>query len=462
VPYKCAEDLDALKELNYTELAFEIMKHFITDFSDEDLKECINKAYSFPDKFGDESIVPLVKSGGVYFMELYHGSTLAFKDMALSVLPHLMKTALKSKQIDKKILILTATSGDTGKAAMEGFKDLDGISVLVFYPKNGVSEIQKLQMITQEGRNVRAVAIDGNFDDCQTAVKSIFADAEFNRELNGKGIMLSSANSINIGRLIPQIVYYFYGYLELLNSGIVDKKSRINFCVPTGNFGNILAGYYAKKMGLPIDKLICASNINNVLFDFFTQGKYNANRELMVTKSPSMDIIISSNLERLLCHVTGDCTDKLMESLKTSKEYEFDKSAPEKEGFHAEYATENECVKAISGMFENTGYIMDTHTAVAYHAYESFKRKTKDKNITIITSTASPYKFPGSVMRAINEQYELLDEIDLINEVAFLLVEDVPEQIRDLDKKPITGNDETSTDGIMDYVRNYVEKLNRI
>jgi threonine synthase len=358
------EKLEDLMNMGYKELAFLIMKKFFRDFEDGELMECIEKAYD--SKFDTPLIAPLVEKSGVHFLELYHGPTLAFKDMALSILPHLMETAKRKLKIKKELVILTATSGDTGKAALEGFANVEGTKIIVFYPRDGVSQIQKRQMITQEGENAFVVSIDGNFDDAQNGVKKIFGDREFGKELFENNYILSSANSINIGRLIPQIVYYFYGYLNLLKNNKIQTGEKINVTVPTGNFGNILAAYYAKGMGLPINKLICASNINNVLYDFLNRGIYNRKRELKLTSSPSMDILVSSNLERLLFEISGrdpELIRDMMESLQTVGSYEITDSMKEKlKDFYGGYADEHETFEGIKKLYKASGYVMDTHT----------------------------------------------------------------------------------------------------
>ena len=358
------------------EVAYEIMKLFFTDFTKEELQSCIENAYD--SKFDTEEIVPLVKADNAYYLELFHGNTIAFKDMALSILPHLMTTVAKKNGLDKKIVILTATSGDTGKAAMAGFADIKNTAIIVFYPKGGVSEFQRLQMITQKGNNTHVVAVHGNFDDAQTGVKNIFNDKAFENELNSKGIWLSSANSINIGRLVPQIVYYVYGYVKLLEENEIAQNEEINVCVPTGNFGNILAAKFAKLMGLPIKKLICASNENKVLYDFFKTGRYDKNRDFILTTSPSMDILISSNLERLIylsCDMDSVKTLELMKGLAQNGFYEIsDKMKEFMSDFEGGYATETENFKAIRKLYEDTGYVIDTHTGVAFCVYEKYRK----------------------------------------------------------------------------------------
>ncbi|MBR6469265.1 MAG: threonine synthase, partial [Lachnospiraceae bacterium] len=360
-------DLAELAELDYRQTAFRVMKEFLTDYSDEELLDCINKAYD--DKFDDKDIAPLVKKGDQYYLELFHGKTIAFKDMALSILPHLLTTAMKKNNDDKEVVILTATSGDTGKAALAGFADVKGTRIIVFYPKGGVSRIQELQMVTEKGKNTRVIGVKGNFDDCQSGVKEIFNDEELKKELAGKGYEFSSANSINIGRLIPQVAYYVYAYGRMVKNGAIKAGEELNFVVPTGNFGNILAAYYAKRSGLPLGKLICASNENKVLFDFFKTGRYDKNREFILTSSPSMDILISSNLERLIYFACGCDTGKnaeLMKSLNEKGIYELEGKMREGlKDFYGSYAGEDEVFSTIKSVYEETGYIIDTHTAVA-------------------------------------------------------------------------------------------------
>ena len=447
------KSLEELVNLSYQELAYEVMKLYMNDYTEEELKYCINNAYD--SKFDTDVIAPLVKQNDVSILELFHGRTLAFKDMALSILPYLMKTAAKKNGIDKEIVILTATSGDTGKAALEGFADVEGTRIMVFFPEDGVSPVQKLQMVTQEGKNTCVVGIKGNFDDAQSAVKSIFTDPELIKELDDKGFMFSSANSINIGRLVPQVVYYFYAYMQMVRSGEIKLGEKINFTVPTGNFGNILAGYYAKCMGLPVNKFICASNDNKVLYDFFKTGTYDKNREFMVTVSPSMDILISSNLERLLCKLTSpEKTKELMASLAKEGKYSVDIKNDEIVG---EFATKDETFKAIKDMYEKTGYVLDTHTAVAYAAYEKYKVETKDETKTVIVSTASPYKFTKDVLCAIDSKYESGDALELMTELENISKVSIPEPIKGIESRPVLHNNVCEKDGIKNFVR---EKLN--
>lgn len=400
--------LEDMKGKTYREIAFEVIHRFFTDYTGEELQRCVNGAYD--DKFEAAEIVPVVEAGGAYFLELYHGKTAAFKDMALSILPYLMTTAMEKEKEEKKIVVLTATSGDTGKAALEGFADVPNTEIIVFYPNEGVSQVQERQMTTQEGQNTHVFAIRGNFDDAQTGVKKIFNDSEFADELEKLGCKLSSANSINIGRLIPQVAYYVYSYAKLLEKDAVCAGDKINIVVPTGNFGNILAAYYAREMGIPINRLICASNENKVLSDFINTGIYDVEREFYLTNSPSMDILISSNLERLLYHLSGDdgaAVAALMESLEKNKKYEV--NAGIKTGlsdFWADFATVEETNAAIGKMYAENGYLMDTHTAVAYKVYENYRKATGDSTVTVIASTASAYKFADSVAASIGLDIE--------------------------------------------------------
>ncbi len=411
--------LEKLSHMTYQEVAYEVMKLFLTDFTEDELKSCISRAYD--SKFDTEEIAPLVKADGAYYLELFHGSTIAFKDMALSILPHLMTVSAKKNNVDNTIVILTATSGDTGKAAMAGFAGVDGTKIIVFYPKDGVSRVQELQMLTQKGENTSVVGISGNFDDAQSGVKKIFGDTAFEKELAARGYQLSSANSINIGRLVPQIVYYVYAYVKLLENGEIADGEQINVTVPTGNFGNILAAYFAKQMGLPIAKLICASNDNKVLYDFFRTGVYDRRREFILTSSPSMDILISSNLERLIYLSAGsdpERTKKLMEELSKDGSYTVSEDMRERmTDFAGGFATQEENAEEIRRLYKNTGYLIDTHTGVASCVYRKYVRDTKDQTKTVIASTASPYKFSRSVMEAVSGNVEGKGEFELIEEL---------------------------------------------
>lgn len=426
--------LDDLKSMNYQEIAYEVMKQFLTDFTEKELKECIERAYD--SKFDTEEIAPLVKADSIYYLELFHGATIAFKDMALSILPHLMTTAAKKNRIDKKIVILTATSGDTGKAALAGFADVEGTQIIVFYPKNGVSKVQELQMVTQKGNNVDVVAIHGNFDNAQSGVKAMFENKELEKELEKNGYQFSSANSINIGRLVPQVVYYVFAYAKLLENEEITAGEKINVVVPTGNFGNILAAYYAKQMGVPIAKLICASNENKVLFDFFETGTYDKNREFVLTTSPSMDILISSNLERLLYSIAGEDSEKtkeLMSELKTAGRYTITEKMKEKlADFAAGYASETETLNQIQTVYKRTGYVIDTHTAVASYVCDAYQKESKDAAKCLAVSTASPYKFVKSVMSAIDESFSEKDEFELLEDLRKISGTELPQAIKDI------------------------------
>lgn len=431
--------LEELNHMDYKELAFTIMKQFLTDYDEKDLLESIDKAYD--EKFDALVIAPLVKKGESYFLELYHGPTLAFKDMALSILPYLLKNAVKKLNINKEMVILTATSGDTGKAALEGFANVEGTKIIVFFPQEGVSEIQKRQMLTQAGDNTFVIGIEGNFDDAQNGVKQMLTDESLLKRLADNNKMFSSANSINIGRLIPQVVYYFYAYTQLRNKGDIKIGEEINFCVPTGNFGDILAGYYAKKMGLPIKKLICASNENKVLYDFINTGTYDRVRDFVITMSPSMDILISSNLERLLYAISGEDASKikdLMDKLKKDGKYEIDDiMKKELKDFFGGYASEEDTAKAIKKVYKTTNYVIDTHTAVSYAVYQKYLEETKDTTKTVIVSTASPYKFTPDVMKSIDAKYTGLNDFELIKELSKITKGNIPAGIKDLERRPV-------------------------
>ena len=426
--------MDELKNMTYQETAYAVMKQFLTDFTEEELKHCIDSAYD--SKFDTEVIAPLVKVEDTYHLELFHGATIAFKDMALSILPHLLTTAAKKNHVTNDIVILTATSGDTGKAALAGFADVPGTRIIVFYPKGGVSRVQELQMVTQKGDNTSVVAIHGNFDNAQSGVKALFEDKELEKELAGAGYQFSSANSINIGRLVPQVVYYVYAYAKLLENEEITSGEEINVTVPTGNFGNILAAYYAKQMGVPIAKLICASNENKVLFDFFRTGVYDKNREFILTSSPSMDILISSNLERLIYTIAGRDAQKnaeLMAQLREKGTYEITPEMKERLGdFVGGYATEEETAATIRTTYEKTGYVMDTHTAVAAYVCAQYRKDSGDDKKCLVASTASPYKFIHSVMSAIDVKYADVDEFELINELSRISGTEIPNAIEEI------------------------------
>ncbi len=433
------KSLAALSKMTYQETAYEVMKLFFTDFTEAELKDCIDKAYDT--KFDTEAIAPLVTADKTYYLELFHGATIAFKDMALSILPHLMITSAKKNHVKNEIVILTATSGDTGKAALAGFADVKGTRIIVFYPKNGVSPIQEKQMVTQKGDNTFVVGITGNFDDAQTGVKQIFGDKELANVMDKAGFQFSSANSINIGRLVPQVVYYVYAYAQLLGEGKISDGEKINVTVPTGNFGNILAAYFAKQMGVPIAKLICASNENKVLYDFFETGVYDKNREFVLTSSPSMDILISSNLERLIYITAGadaGKNDALMKSLSAEGRYEITADMKEKMAdFYGGYATEQETADTIKALYEKTGYIIDTHTAVASAVLKKYQQQTGDNTKTVLASTASPFKFTRSVMNAIDTKYDAMGDFELVDELSKLANVDVPNAIEEIRTAPV-------------------------
>ncbi|MDE5965292.1 MAG: threonine synthase [Lachnospiraceae bacterium] len=426
--------LETLAKMSYKQVAYEVMKLMFTDFTEEELKHCIDGAYD--KKFDTELIAPLVSKAGAHYLELFHGATIAFKDMALSILPYLLVTAAKKNNVKNDIVILTATSGDTGKAALAGFADVPGTKIIVFYPKNGVSPIQEKQMVTQKGNNTYVVGIVGNFDDAQTGVKNMFSDKALAEEMDRAGYQFSSANSINIGRLVPQMVYYVYAYTRLVADGTISVGEPINVVVPTGNFGNILAAYYAKEMGLPIAKFICASNENKVLYDFFATGVYDKNRDFILTSSPSMDILISSNLERLIYRIAGEDSEKnnqLMQALTKEGKYEITGEMRAKLSlFYGNYASEQETAATIKRVYTSDHYIMDTHTAVAATVYDKYVKDTGDKTPTVIASTASPYKFTRSVMEAIDTKYASQSDFALVDELNRISGVTIPQAIEDI------------------------------
>ncbi|MGX7196162.1 threonine synthase [Enterococcus olivae] len=431
-------DFDQLATQSYQEVAFTIMSAFYPDFTEEELRNCIEAAYD--EKFDDEAIAPVVKKGDIHYLELFHGSTIAFKDMALSILPYLMTTAAKKNGVDDEIVILTATSGDTGKAAMAGFADVPGTKIIVFYPKDGVSKIQEKQMVTQKGENTYVVAIDGNFDDAQSTVKAMFNDNELKQKLSENGKQFSSANSINIGRLIPQVVYYVYAYAQLVKAGEITNGEAIDVSVPTGNFGNILAGYYAKRIGVPFNQLICASNPNKVLTDFFHTGIYDRKRPFYVTSSPSMDILISSNLERLIFHLAGENvqqTKELMDQLTTEGSYEITPvMKDELRDFYADFATEEETKTAIEKIFEESNYVVDPHTAVAASVLFKYQEQAEERPALVI-STASPYKFPRVVVEALTQSETDQDDFALVEELHAQSKVEVPKAVTELNEAAI-------------------------
>ncbi|MDD3279510.1 MAG: threonine synthase [Lachnospiraceae bacterium] len=428
-----------LTDMSYQEVAYEVMSRFLTDFTEEELKSCIKKAYD--EKFDTKAIAPLHGADGAYFLELFHGATIAFKDMALSILPHLLTTSAKKNQVKNEIVILTATSGDTGKAAMAGFSDVPGTRIIVFYPKDGVSPVQEKQMVTQKGNNTHVVAIRGNFDDAQTGVKKIFNDREMAAQLDKEGFQFSSANSINIGRLVPQVVYYVYAYASMVREGAIKDGEPMNVVVPTGNFGNILAAYYAKNMGLPIGKLICASNENKVLFDFFQTGCYDRNREFILTSSPSMDILISSNLERLIYKIAGseEKNKEMMKALSETGKYEIsEEMKAQLSDFYGNYASEADSAAVIKKLYEDTGYVIDTHTAVAAAVFQKYQDATGDHTPCVIASTASPYKFARSVLHAIDaSKYDSMTDMEQIDALCETAKVKVPQAIEDIRTAPV-------------------------
>ena len=448
--------LEDLTKMSYQEIAYAVMKEFLTDFTEEELKTCINNAYD--SKFDTEEIAVTKKVDGAYYLELFHGATIAFKDMALSILPHLLVTSARKNNVKNEIVILTATSGDTGKAALAGFADVPGTKIIVFYPKSGVSPIQEKQMVTQKGDNTYVIGIKGNFDDAQTGVKKMFSNKELAKVMNDNGFQFSSANSINIGRLVPQVVYYVKAYADVLKQGALKAGEPMNVVVPTGNFGNILASYYAKQMGIPIGKFVCASNKNKVLFDFFETGKYDRNREFYVTTSPSMDILISSNLERMIYRIAGNdakqCA-KFMAALTKDGEYVItDAMKAELSEFFGAFGSEEETAVKIKEVYDKEGYVMDTHTAVAAVAYDKYKAATgDDKTPTVIASTASPYKFTRSVMDAIDPAYDAEDDFELVDELNKVSKTAIPKAIEEIRTAPVLHDTVCETAAMEDEVK---------
>jgi threonine synthase len=445
IPKLKMAELETFKDKTYPDLAIEILKLFLTDFSKEDLTKIVKAAYEYPVKFDHPQITPVTQlRDGEFILELWHGPTCAFKDVALQILPYLMTKAGELINDNSGAVILVATSGDTGKAALEGFRDVPGARIIVFFPDQGVSEIQRLQMVTQEGQNTYVVAVKGNFDDAQNGVKEIFGDSDIIPKLNQNKLAFSSANSINWGRLVPQIVYYFYGYLELCRKGIIQLGDSLNVTVPTGNFGNILAAYFAMQMGLPIGKLICASNSNNVLTDFINSGIYDRNRMFYTTVSPSMDILISSNLERLLYYQSGANSGLIndwMNQLKKTGRYQVDSRtfAGIRRSFYGGFADEADTKAAIKKVFERQRLVLDTHTAVGVSVYERYREETGDRKPVLYASTASPFKFNSSVLEAIWGEKAVagINELVLLDKLAALSGMEIPAGLRNLDKKPV-------------------------
>lgn len=447
-------DIKDFLNLSYEEIAYKILKVFF-DFNEERLKDSIQKAYK---KFLSKEVAPLKILKDRAFIELYHGPTGAFKDIALTLLPYLMKLSMEEENTGEEVLILTATSGDTGKAALEGFKDVEGIKIMVFYPKDGVSEAQRIQMVTQEGNNVEVVGINGNFDDAQTAVKSIFTDESIKSQLKEKGVIFSSANSINIGRLFPQVVYYFYGYMNLVKNKKIELGQEINIVVPTGNFGNILSSYYAKKIGLPVKKFICASNENNILTDFINTGVYDTKRDFYTTITPSMDIVISSNLERLIYDISGEdskIVNDLMSDLKASGKFEINENMKEKlKCFYGNYGTEAEILNAINETYKKDGYLIDPHTAVGQIVYDKYVKETSDDTYALITATASCYKFAKTTLEALGFTYES-DDMKFEKILCEKTNTEIPEFIKSLENKKIIFDNMVEKDEIKNKVLSF-------
>ncbi|MDD6734898.1 MAG: threonine synthase [Clostridiales bacterium] len=442
IPHISLDEISEFANMNYKERAYAILSRFLTDFTETELKNCIDNAYT-KEKFETNNIAPVYKlDNNKYVLELWHGPTCAFKDMALQILPHLLTASMKKTDENDEVVILVATSGDTGKAALEGFRDVEGTRIIVFYPNDGVSEIQKLQMVTQEGDNVGVAAVEGNFDDAQNGVKRIFTDERYNKILADNNLKLSSANSINWGRLVPQIVYYFSAYADMLEGSEINLGDKINIVVPTGNFGNILAAYYAYKMGLPVKRFICASNKNNVLTDFINTGVYDKNREFHTTISPSMDILISSNLERFLYDLSGrddNIISDLMGKLSTEGKYSVNADIKSRIDtlFSAGYADDAETMQAIKKCRDEFDYVIDTHTAVAMAVYDKYVQETHDTAKTVIASTASPFKFSQSVLIALNGHGFVAgkDEFTLLSELSEISGMDIPKSLEELKNK---------------------------
>ena len=456
IPSLTLDEIKALGEKSYAERAWFVFSKFLTDFTDAEIRYCVDNAYN--DKnFDSDNIAEIAHLfDGTYMLELWHGPTCAFKDMALQILPYLLTTSAKKINLNKKIVILVATSGDTGKAALEGFKDVPDTEIMVFYPDDGVSAMQKKQMTTQEGANVGVCAIKGNFDDAQNGVKAIFTNQEIAEKLDENGMMFSSANSINWGRLAPQIIYYISSYAQLVKDGEIELGDKINIVVPTGNFGNILAGFYAKKMGLPVNKLICASNANNVLTDFINTGVYNRNRPFHTTISPSMDILISSNLERLLYHLSGEDDAQIREwfgALASEGKYEVSDAVKTilKDEFYAGCCDDVQTKACIKEIYDKYSYTCDTHTAVAVKGYEDYRNATGDTTKTIIASTASPYKFSGSVLEAIGVDNDT-DEFGLVDKLAEASKIPVPASLAALKDKEIRFKEIIDKTEMKDFV----------
>lgn len=466
IPNLSQAEIQAMAGLTYEELATRILSIYLTDYQQSDLRKMTGAAYASPAKFRVPEVTPVVQlAGSQYLLELFHGPTCAFKDLALQILPYLMTKAGEIAGDNKEIIILVATSGDTGKAALEGFRDVPGTRIIVFFPEEGVSEIQKLQMITQEGSNTKVVGVKGNFDDTQNGVKAIFTDDGIIRELAAGKRSFSSANSINWGRLVPQIVYYFYGYLDLCRRGAVKPGAPFNIAVPTGNFGNILAGYFAKEMGLPIARMICASNSNNVLTDFINTGIYDRNRPFYTTISPSMDILISSNLERLLFYLSGNDAERVtewMRDLKTKGCYRVDQDTATqiKNLFYGGFADEASTMETIQRVYQETRYVMDPHTAVGKTVVDLYRHETGDDLPVLMVATASPFKFNRSVVQGIlgDAAVEGKTEFELLAKVSELSGREIPEGLRGLDQKEIRHRTVCSKEAMPQVVREILKK----
>ncbi|GAB6138047.1 threonine synthase [Halanaerobaculum tunisiense] len=458
IPTFTEEDIYKLQDNSYQEIAQQVLAKFLTDYKSEELKQAIEAAYN-QDNFAVEEITPVVKlAEGQYILELWHGPTAAFKDLALQLMPHLLSKAIEKVKLDDDLVILVATSGDTGKAALEGFKDVPGIDIIVFYPDEGVSKVQERQMVTTSGANTSVVAVEGNFDDCQTKVKEIFGDQDFKQVIAQEGYQFSSANSINWGRLVPQIIYYFAAYADLLSNNQLEEGAKINISVPTGNFGNILAAYYASQMGLPVNQLICASNDNNVLTDFLKTGVYDINRDFKQTISPSMDILISSNLERFLFEMTGHDAAKInnwYQQLQQEGRFEIDLETQEKidQLFSGEYATEEETSETIKEVFEEYDYPVDTHTAVGINCYQQYQEKTKDQTPTVIAATANPYKFSPAVLKALQGTVKLEDEFAVVDKLQEVTGLEIHSGLQGLQDQEIKNYRKSSSSGLKEEIK---------
>ena len=458
IPSVSLSDVSDMVSLTYPQRAAKILSLFLTDYSADELSLCAEQAYSEQSFPGGAAPLHKIKDS-LFSLELWHGPTSAFKDMALQIMPKLLSRALTKTGEDRRALILVATSGDTGKAALEGYKDADGINIMVFYPEDGVSKVQKMQMASQTGNNVNVCAIKGNFDDAQNGVKAIFSDKDFAKAIDEDGVFFSSANSINWGRLVPQIVYYFSAYCDLLAGGNIQLGDEVNFCVPTGNFGNIFAAYIAKMMGLPIGRLVCASNSNNILYDFFETGRYDRNRAFHTTISPSMDILISSNLERLLYLVCGsEKTKQYMLSLSKNGYYQMDDDDMKKirATFTGLWADENDTSAAIKSVWENDNYLIDTHTAVAYHCASKYINESSDVRTTVVVSTASPYKFAADVYTSLFGDFDG-DGFEALTALSDKTGVSIPYPLADIDKRAVRFSGSVDADKMPEQVLKYIK-----